>query len=74
MKKYLQKVKDVTLSFLSFDIQQVPRMKNARVDVLSKFAALWPTNLKKETYFEVLKASSSKSTSLSSRLMRNPAG
>ena len=58
MKRYLQKIKDLTLSFLSFDIQQVPRTKNAKADALSKLAALLPTNLEKETYFEVLKISS----------------
>ena len=33
-------------------------MDNARVDALSKLAALLPIDLQKGTYFEVLKASS----------------
>ncbi|XP_073105175.1 uncharacterized protein [Elaeis guineensis] len=58
MKKYLQKIKDLILTFLSFDIQQVLKADNTRVDTLSKLAALLPTDLQKGTYFEVLKASS----------------
>ncbi|XP_073109291.1 uncharacterized protein [Elaeis guineensis] len=57
MKKYLQKVKDLTSVFLSFDIQQVPRADNARADALSKLAVLLPTDLENGTYFEVLKVS-----------------
>ena len=57
MKKYLQKVKDLISVFLSFDIQQVSRLDNARADTLSKLAVLLPTNLENRTYFEVLRVS-----------------
>ncbi|XP_073117061.1 uncharacterized protein [Elaeis guineensis] len=58
MKRYLQKVKDLNLTFLSFNIQQVLRMDNAKMDALSKLMALLPTDWKEKTYFEVLKISS----------------
>ncbi|XP_073116196.1 uncharacterized protein [Elaeis guineensis] len=44
MKRYLQKIKNLTLIFLSFDIQQVPKVDNAKVNVLSKLATLLPTD------------------------------
>ena len=55
MKRYLQKVKNLTSTFLSFDVQQVPRTDNAKMDALSKLVALLPTDLEEETYFKVLK-------------------
>ena len=58
MKRYLQKVRDLTSTFLSFDIQQVPRADNAKTYALSKLAALLPIDLEEGTYFEVLKISS----------------
>ncbi|XP_073098843.1 uncharacterized protein [Elaeis guineensis] len=58
MKRYLQKVKDLTSIFLSFDIQQISRTDNTKVDALSKLMVLLPTDWEKETYFEVMKTSS----------------
>ncbi|XP_073112308.1 uncharacterized protein [Elaeis guineensis] len=58
MKRYIQKVKDLTSSFLSFDVQQVPKEKNARANALSKLAASLSADLEKETSFEILKTSS----------------
>ena len=60
IKKYLQKVKDLISIFLSFDIQQVSRADNVRIDALSKLAVLLPADLKNRTYFEILKASTLK--------------
>ena len=58
MKRYLQKIKDLTLFFLSFDNQQILRAENTKTDALSKLIALLSTDLEKGTYFEVLKISS----------------
>ncbi|XP_073101422.1 uncharacterized protein [Elaeis guineensis] len=49
MKKYLQKVKDLTSKFFYFDIQQIPRSENSRADLLSKLATTsFPNGLPKE--------------------------
>lgn len=45
MKKYLNKIKDLILSFQSFE----------RTNALAKLAASLPSNLWKDTYFKVLK-------------------
>lgn len=55
MKKYLGKVKGLIESFQGFDIQQVPRAKNAKAKALSKLVALLSLDLKNDTYFKVLK-------------------
>ena len=47
MKRYLKKIKDLVSSFVSFDVQQVPREENARADALSKLAASLSTDLEK---------------------------
>ena len=60
MAKYLEKVKEIILTFDSFDIRQIPRSKNARADLLSKLATLAPAELPKEVFFEVLKHPSMK--------------
>ena len=58
MKRYFQNVKNLTSSFLSFDIQQIPKAENVRMDAPSKLAASLPANLQKGTIIKVLKASS----------------
>lgn len=60
MKKYLCKVKNLILLFLSFDVQQVFKVENARTNALSKLVASLPADLQKGTFFEVLKKSSFK--------------
>lgn len=45
MKKYLGKVKNLISSFLGFDVQQVLRAENARIDVLSKLVVSLPSDL-----------------------------
>lgn len=42
INKYVGKMKDLTSSFSSFDFQQVPRTKNARIDALLKLKASLP--------------------------------
>ena len=58
MAKYLEKVKELIPTFSSFHIRQIPRIKNTRVDLLSKLATLAPTELPKGVLFEVLKCPS----------------
>ena len=53
MIKYLQKVKDLASTFSKFKIQQVPRSKNSRMDLLSKLVTSTPSELPKKTFFEV---------------------
>ena len=53
--KYLQKVKDLTSVFVDFKIQQVPRSKNSRADLLSKLATSAPRDLSQKSFFEILK-------------------
>lgn len=55
MKKYLGKGKDLISSFQSFKIQQVARAENAGIDTLLKLVASLPSDLRKDTYLEVLK-------------------
>ena len=55
MAKYLEKVKELTPTFSSFDIRQIPRSKNTRADLLSKLATSAPAELPKGILFEVLK-------------------
>ena len=58
MIKYLQKVKNLTSSFTIVNYQQVPRAENVQADLLSKLTILGTTDLKRSSYFEVLKKSS----------------
>ena len=60
MKRYLEKIKELTTSFLIFDIRQVPQAQNTRADALSKLAASLPPEIQKKTYVEVLENSSLK--------------
>ena len=55
MAKYLEKVKELTPAFSSFNIRQIPRSENTRADLLSKLATLAPAELPKDVLFEVLK-------------------
>ena len=55
MARYLERVREIIPTFGSFNIRQIPRLKNARADLLSKLATLAPTELPKEVFFEVLK-------------------
>ena len=55
MIKYLKKVKNLTPTFDSFGIQQIPRAKNARTDLLSKLATSAPIELPKEVFLEIVK-------------------
>ena len=58
MKRYLQKVRNLFLAFIRFDIQHVPKSKNMRADLLSNFTTLTPGELPREFFFEVMKKSS----------------
>ena len=60
MKQYLQRVKDLTPAFLSFDIQQVPRDENTQADMLSKLATFIPNDLCAQVFFEFLEEPSIK--------------
>lgn len=53
--RYLQKVKDMALTFANFDIQKVPRSENTWADLLSKLATLGSTDLQKSSIFKILK-------------------
>lgn len=50
--------KRLDFTILSFDVQQVSRVENAKVNAISKQAASLPTDLWKKIFFEVLKKSS----------------
>ena len=55
MARYLEKVKELTPAFNSFNIRQIPRLENTRADLLSKMATSAPAELPKGILFEVLK-------------------
>ena len=54
MIRYLQKIKDLASAFDKFEIQQVPRVKNLRTDLLSKLATSSPSELPKIIFFEMM--------------------
>ena len=54
MAKYLAKAKELTTLFQKFTIENVPRNKNQKADVLSKLASVAFNHLTKEILVEVL--------------------
>lgn len=54
MGRYLEKIKELTPSFLSFEIVQIFRMENARVDLLSKLATMEYLEIHRRAYVENL--------------------
>ena len=58
MKKYLAKVRKAITLFDVFEIEQVPRSQNKRVDALSKLASSSFAHLNNEVLVEVVKQKS----------------
>ena len=54
MSKYLQKIKDLSISFTKLDIQRISRSENAWTDALSYLATSNSTNLGWKIYIEHL--------------------
>lgn len=74
IKRYFGKVKDLISLFQRFDIQQVPKAKDVKANVLSKLVASLSSDLWKGIYFEVPRSQASRSPNLSNRLMKSQAG
>ena len=55
MVRYLEKVKELTPAFSSFNIRQIPRLENTRADLLSKLATSALAELPRGILFKVLK-------------------
>ncbi|GJR55328.1 reverse transcriptase domain-containing protein [Tanacetum coccineum] len=58
MIKYLEKVKNLTITFKEFFIKQVPRGENKKVDALNKMASTSFAHLSKQVLVEELKEKS----------------
>lgn len=54
MERYLQKVKEITPSFSSFEIVQIPKAKNSQADLLSKLVTMEYPEIHKEAFMEYL--------------------
>ena len=58
MIKYLEKEKGLESDFITFSTQQIFRIENIKVDLLSRLATLEAVDLKRSLYLETLDHSS----------------